>query len=105
MTPAEPAIRFPSPGLVPYRGGCVTEPALFALDHLVNWRADVTVRGVRHADVNVLSFLRDVLHAPQAHGVTHEDALEARARFLEGAGQALEAEGGQRAWLVRELER
>ncbi|ADV67356.1 hypothetical protein [Deinococcus maricopensis] len=103
MTPQSQAIEFPAPGIVPYRGGCVTEPALFALDYLVHWRANVAVRGVVHEDVPVLAFLRDVERAPEAFGVTAAEARVARERFLDGAGQALEAEGGQRAWLAKEF--
>ena len=98
------AIRFPSPGTLPYKGGCVTEPAFFALDYLVNWRADVTVSGTLHADTPVLPLLKAVLANPQAYGVSAEDAQAAKGRFLDQAGQALVQEGGQRAWLGKEFQ-
>lgn len=103
MTPATDAIRFPSPGIAPYKGGCVTEPAFFALDHLVHWRADVTVGEQLHPDTPVLELLKAVLADPQRYGVSAEAARAARDRFLDQAGQALEQEGGQRAWLEREF--
>ncbi|MFC4452800.1 hypothetical protein [Deinococcus sonorensis] len=103
MTRTQTAIQFASPTIVPYQGGCVTEPAFFALDYLVNWRADVTVAGVLHPDAPVLPLLKAVLADPQQYRVTPEQAEAARAQFLEQAGQALEQQGGQRAWLEREF--
>ena len=100
---ADTAIHFPSPGMVPYRGGCVTEPAFFALDYLVNWRADVTVNGEVHPDTPVLALLKAVAADPQRYGVSAGQAQAARERFLEQAGQTLEQEGGQRAWLEKEF--
>ncbi|WP_424951800.1 hypothetical protein [Deinococcus sp.] len=102
MTTAD-AISFPSPGIVPYTGGCVTEPAFFALDYLVNWRADVTVGGQLHADTAVLPLLKAIAADPASYGVNAELAQTARDRFLDQAGQALVQEGGQRAWLEREF--
>lgn len=96
-------VSFPSPGLVPYRGGCVTEPAFFALDHLVNWRADVTVAGQLYPGAPVLPLLKAILADPAAYRVSAEQARAAQARFLEQAGQTLEQEGGQRAWLEKEF--
>lgn len=101
--PQSGAIRFPSPGVSPYKGGCVTEPAFFALDYLVNWRADVTVDRQLHRGVQVLTLLKAVLADPEAHGVSAEEAQAAKERFLEQAGQALVQEGGQRAWLEKEF--
>ena len=101
---ATDAIRFPSPGITPYKGGCVTEPAFFALDHLVNWKADVTVGGSLHPGAPVLPLLKAVLADPQAYGVSSGDAQAARQRFLDQAGQALVQEGGQRAWLEKEFQ-
>ncbi|GGJ60789.1 hypothetical protein [Deinococcus aquiradiocola] len=103
MTQTQDAVRFPSPSIVPYRGGCVTEPAFFALDYLVKWRADVTVGGQAFTDVEVLPLLREVLADPARYGVSAADAEAARERFLDQAGQALVQEGGQRAWLEREF--
>ncbi len=97
------AISFPSPGTVPYRGGCVTEPAFFALDYLVNWKADVTVNGEVHTDTPVLELLKAIAADPQSYGVSAGQAQAARERFLEQAGQTLEQEGGQRAWLEKEF--
>lgn len=102
-SPATPAISFPSPGLPPYKGGCVTEPAFFALDHLVKWRADVTVGTELHRNAPVLDLLKAVAADPQHYGVTAADAQTARARFLDQAGQTLEQEGGQRSWLEKEF--
>ena len=104
-TPAIPAaaISFPSPGIAPYKGGCVTEPAFFALDYLVHWRADVTVNGEVHSDTPVLALLKAIAADPQSYGVSAGQAQAARERFLEQAGQTLEQEGGQRVWLEKEF--
>ncbi len=102
--PQTEAVRFPSPGIAPYKGGCVTEPAFFALDYLVNWKADVTVGGTLHADTPVLPLLKAVLADPQAYGVSAGDAQAAKERFLDQAGQTLIQEGGQQAWLEKEFE-
>lgn len=96
-------ISFPSPGIVPYKGGCVTEPAFFALDHLVNWKADVTVAGKLYEQTPVLPLLKAILADPAAYHVTASQASAAQARFLEQAGQTLEQEGGQRSWLEKEF--
>ena len=98
-----PAIVFPSPARIAYPGGCVTEPAFFALDFLVKWRADVMIGTTLHEDAEVLPLLKAVLSDPQHYGVTGADAQAARERFLQQAGQALEQEGGRRAWLEREF--
>ncbi|WP_161880297.1 hypothetical protein [Deinococcus alpinitundrae] len=100
-----PTITFRAPGLVPYTGGCVTEPAFFALDYLVHYRSDMQVGEQRLHEVNVLETLRAVLADPAAHGLSRTDAEAARERFLEQAGQALVAQGGQVAWLEKEFER
>lgn len=97
------AVTFPTPGRIPYPGGCVLEPAPYALDWLLKWPADVTVNGTLHAGVPVFPLLRELLRDPTAHGLTPEQAQAARDRYLDTAGQALEAEGGQRAWLEREF--
>lgn len=103
--PASPAVTFPAPRRVPYPGGCVLEPGPYALDYLLGWRADVTVGGRRHADTPVFPLLRELLADPAAHGLTPGDAEAARDRFLDLAGQALAAEGGNPAWLAREFRR
>ena len=103
MSVEPPAILFAAPGRVPYPGGCVTEPAFFALDYLIRYRADVTVGGVLYPDAEVLPLLRGVLAEPAKYGVTPQAALAARQRFLTQAGQALSAEGGQVAWLEKEF--
>jgi hypothetical protein len=92
-------ISFPSPGIAPYIGGCVTEPAFFALDYLVHWKADVEVNGKLYTETPVLPLLKAIAADPQAYGVTPQQAQAAIDSFLEQAGQALEQEGGQRAWL------
>jgi hypothetical protein len=99
------AVTFPAPRRIPYPGGCVLEPGPYALDYLLKWRADVTVRGEIHADTPVFPLLRELLADPAAHGLTRADAEAARDRFLELAGQALAAEGGDPAWLAREFGR
>ena len=100
---APQAITFPSPGLSPYKGGCVTEPAFFALDYLVHWQADVTVGGQVHREAPVLDLLKQIMADPASYGVSPADAQAARERFLDQAGQTLEQEGGQRAWLEKEF--
>ncbi|MCD0156735.1 hypothetical protein IHN57_05640, partial [Deinococcus sp. 6GRE01] len=47
---SDPAVTFPAPARIPYPGGCVLEPGPYALDYLLRWRADVTVRGTLHPD-------------------------------------------------------
>ena len=103
MSAQTEGISFAAPGLVPYLGGCVTEPAFFALDYLVHYRADVTVGGRLYPDAEVLALLKNVLAQPHTYGVTLQAAQAASVRFVEQAGQALEAEGGQVAWLEKEL--
>jgi len=98
-------IAFPAPPSPAYPGGCTLEPAWYALDHLVNWQADVRVNGRTFEHVNVLAFLRDVTRHPGTYGVTHEAAREARDRFLSLSAQVLEPEGGSRSWLEREFDR
>lgn len=103
MTAHRARVTFTAPKLVPYRGGCVTEPTFFALDYLVNYRSDMTVADQELPQVVVLEVLRQVLADPAAYQVTCQDALAAKQRFLESAGQALEAEGGRVAWLEKEF--
>ncbi|AWN23435.1 hypothetical protein DKM44_09505 [Deinococcus irradiatisoli] len=98
-----PAITFSLPNTVPYLGGCVTEPAFFALDYLVNYRSDMRVGERQLPQVKVLETLQSVLAEPEAYGVSRADAEAARQRFLTQAGQILTAEGGQAAWLEREF--
>lgn len=100
-----PAITFRAPGLVPYLGGCVTEPAFFALDYLVHYRSDMKLGKQELRQVNVLETLRAALANPAAYQLTRADAEAARERFLEEAGQALTAEDGQVAWLEKEFDR
>ncbi|PNY82694.1 hypothetical protein [Deinococcus koreensis] len=99
------AITFPAPPRIPYPGGCVLEPGPYALDYLLKWPADITVNGQLHSGEPVYPFLRSLLADPAAHGVTQADAEAARDRFLNLAGQALQAEGGDPAWLAREFTR
>ncbi|WP_293912249.1 hypothetical protein [Deinococcus sp.] len=96
-------IEFTVPNNIPYKGGCVTEPALFALDHLVNYQADVVVAGQIHPDARVLDLLRAVLQGPAAYHVSPAEAQAARQRFVTQAGQALVQEGGQVEWLEKEF--
>ena len=97
------AISFPSPGMAPYKGGCVTEPAFFALDYLVHWKADVTVGGRMHKEAPVLDLLKQIAADPASYRVSPAEAQAARERFLDQAGQTLEQEGGKRAWLEKEF--
>jgi hypothetical protein len=96
-------IIFTVPTSIPYKGGCVTEPAFFALDHLVNYRADVTVAGQLYPDARVLDLLRAVLQGPAAYHVSPAEAQAARERFTTQAGQALVQEGGRVEWLEKEF--
>jgi hypothetical protein len=100
-----PAVIFPAPRRIPYPGGCVLEPAPYALDYLLKWPANVTVADTVYPDTPVFPLLRDLLADPARYGVSAEDAEAAKTLFLETAGQALEQEGGQRAWLEREFAR
>ena len=99
------AVQFSGPRTIPYPGGCVLEPAPYALDYLLKWPADITVKGKVYADRQVFPFIRELLAAPEHYGLTHAEAQAARERYLDLAGQALEQAGGQRAWLVREFTR
>ncbi len=101
----EPAVQFSGPRKIPYPGGCVLEPAPYALEYLLKWPADVTVNGTVHRNVEVFPFVRELLADPQQHGLTPQQAHAARDLYLTLAGQALEQEGGQRAWLEREFTR
>ena len=96
-------IDFEAPPAPDYAGGCSTEPALFALNHLVTWRGAVTVNGQRHADVAVLPFLKGLIDAPEAYGLQPAEAQEAAWRFVDLAAPLLEREGGRREWLEREF--
>ncbi|MEW6420404.1 MAG: hypothetical protein AB1511_01580 [Deinococcota bacterium] len=98
-----PAVTFPAPPRIPYPGGCVLEPGPYALDYLLKWPADVTVRGVLYPATPVFPLLRALLANPEAHGLTRAEAEAARDRFLTLAGQALAAEGGDPNWLAREF--
>lgn len=81
------------------------EPAPYALDYLVKWRGDVVIGDKTYAFVPVLEFVRSLVARPEEYGVTPEQAAQARQSFLTLAGGALEAEGGDVAWLERELQR
>lgn len=96
-------ITFPSIGRIPYPGGCVTEPATYALNYLLTYRADLQVAGQMLAQVPVAATLRDIAARPDHYGVSADEAQVARQQFVAQAGQALEAEGGRREWLEKEL--
>lgn len=96
---------FPSPPQPQYPGGCTLEPAPFALDFLVKWRADLRVGSETYRNAVVLDVLREVVRDPAAFGVSAPEAGRAKDRFLTLAGQVLEREGGNRAWLEREFQR
>jgi hypothetical protein len=101
----EPAVTFPGPKRIPYPGGCVLEPGPYALEYLLKWPADITVNGRVHPNEPVFPFIRSLLAEPDKYGLTPGEAQAARDRYLTLAGQALEQEGGDRAWLTRELDR
>ncbi|WP_339096396.1 hypothetical protein WDJ50_03560 [Deinococcus sp. VB142] len=100
-----PAIHFSGPPKIPYPGGCVLEPAPYALEYLLIWPADVTVKGKVYPNKKVFPFLRELLSDPAAYGLTHAEAEAGRDLYLQLAGQALEQEGGQVEWLEREFAR
>ncbi len=96
-------IHFASIAHIPYGGGCATEPALFTLNYLLDYRADMQVGGQRLPQAPVAQTLRDVLTRPEHYGVSPGTARRACDQFIEQGGQALEAVGGDRAWLAKEL--
>ncbi|CAM3745979.1 hypothetical protein DESA109040_21090 [Deinococcus saxicola] len=102
---SEPAVTFPAPRRIPYPGGCVLEPGPYALDYLLKWPAELSVKGRAYPEQPLYPLIRELLADPAAHGLTLPEAQAARDRFLELAGQALEAEGGDRRWLEREFTR
>ena len=61
MTPAPPAVQFSGPKRIPYPGGCVLEPARYALEYLLIWPADVTVAGKVYPNRKVYEFVRELL--------------------------------------------
>ncbi|MFC6591134.1 hypothetical protein ACFP81_03210 [Deinococcus lacus] len=99
------AVAFGSPPLIPFPGGCSLERAPYALDWLLSWRADLTVHGVPQGKVCIYEWVKGALENPPAAGLTPQQATEARNLFLARTAPALEAEGGQRLWLERELAR
>ncbi|MFC6617493.1 hypothetical protein [Deinococcus radiophilus] len=84
---------------------CTLDPALYALDWLVRWTVPVQFPDRTVTDTPVLEVLRDALRDPQSYGLSAEQAQAAAERFLGQATPILETEGGQRAWLERELQR
>lgn len=102
---SDPAVTFPAPPRIPYPGGCVLEPGPYALDYLLKWPAELSVRGKVYPEQPLYPLIRELLADPAVHGLTLIEAQAARDRFLELAGQALEAEGGDRRWLEREFTR
>lgn len=103
MTP--PAVSFSGPKRIPYPGGCVLEPAPYALEYLLKWPTDITVNGQTYSNKQVFPFIRDLLADPAKFGITAQDAAAARELYLQLAGQALEQEGGQREWIEKEFKR
>ncbi|GHG00181.1 hypothetical protein GCM10017783_10370 [Deinococcus piscis] len=103
--PAQDAgrITFPSLPAVPVPRSCSLDPALYALDWVLNWAADVNVAGQPHAAVPVFPLLRRIRHDPATYGVSPAEAQAAAERFMAEATAALEAEGGRREWLEREF--
>lgn len=105
MTNPTPAVHFSGPRKIPYPGGCVLEPAPYALEYLLKWPADITVKGQVYKNEQVFPFVRGLLADPQKYGLSAAEAEAARDLYLELAGQALEQEGGQREWLAKEFAR
>ncbi len=101
----DPAVTFPAPRRIPYPGGCVLEPGPYALDYLLKWPAELRVRDRVYPEQPLYPLIRALLADPAAYDLTLAEAQAARDRFLELAGQALEAEGGDRRWLEREFGR
>lgn len=99
----EAAVQFSGPKKIPYPGGCVLEPAPYALEYLLKWPADVTVRGQLFRNRQVYPFIRELLADPAKFDLTPAEAEAARELYLELAGQALEQEGGRREWLEKEF--
>lgn len=99
------AVTFSGPKRIPYPGGCVLEPAPYALEYLLKWPTDITVKGEVLKNQKVFPFIRALLADPGKYGLSAEEAAEARDLFVRLAGEALEQEGGQRQWLEKELAR
>lgn len=98
-------VSFHGPKRIPYPGGCVLEPAPYALEYLLKWPTDIMVGGQEYKNKQVFPFIRELLADPAKFGITQQDAEAARDLYLNLAGQELEQEGGQRQWLVKEFER
>ncbi|MDO4264119.1 MAG: hypothetical protein Q4C67_07965 [Deinococcus sp.] len=96
-------ISFPSLPAVPVPRSCSLDPALYALDWVLHWSADIDVAGQLHPATPVFALLRRILHDPAAYGVSPAEAQAAAERFTAQAAAALEAEGGRREWLEREF--
>lgn len=96
-------ISFPSLPAVPVPRSCSLDPALYALDWVLHWAADVEVAGQRHTAAPVFPLLRQILADPAAYGVSPAEAQAAAQRFSAQAGAAVEAEGGRREWVTREF--
>ncbi|WP_261663885.1 hypothetical protein [Deinococcus sp. Marseille-Q6407] len=98
-------ITFPSlPGVLA-PGSCGLDPALYTLEWILGWEAEVEVAGRHFAAAPVFALLREVLRDPAAYSVSADEARTAADRFLAQAGAALEVAGGRREWLEREFSR
>lgn len=102
MSGDSPSIRFPSLPASAIPRACSLDSALYTLQMILDWQADVEVAGTTHSQVGVFELLRRVLHDPAAYGVSAAEAQAAANRFTEQVAPALEAEGGRREWLERE---
>ena len=98
-------IRFPSLPASVIPRACSLDAALYTLETILSWQADVEIAGQLYPQATVFDLLRRVRHDPAAYGVSAAEAQAAADRFTEQVAPALEAEGGQREWLVREWER
>ncbi len=99
----QPAVFFSGPKRIPYLGGCVTEPAPYALEYLLKWPADITVKGKVYENKPVFSFVQELLKEPATYDLTPAEAEAARDLYLDLAGQTLKAEGGNPDWLLKEF--
>lgn len=97
------SVEFSGPRQIPYPGGCVLEPGRYALEYLLKWATEIRIGDRVYPDEPVFAFLQRLRAAPEEFGVTPQAAQQAVTRYLELAGQALVAEGGDAAWLAKEF--
>lgn len=98
----ENSIRFPSLPAAAIPRSCSLDAALYTLQLILEWQADVEVAGQLYSHVSVFALLRRVWHDPAAYGVTAAEAQAAADRFIEQVSPVLESQGGRQEWLERE---